>query len=308
MNGTAFVTGAGGFVGARMASYCEALGLQTVRIGHRAKAGKISDGVFFDADIGLKSLESAANRYGAPSVLYHCAGGASVRLAIENPAEDFRRNVQILSEVLEFSRRLIPRIRVVVLSSAAVYGDVGKGGAKREDMPLAPLSPYGLHKCLAEDLCRFYAAYWKLPIAVIRFFSLYGEGLRKQLLWDACKKLHGDAFIFEGTGNEERDWLHVEDAVRLIALAGEHASSLCPIVNGGSGAARSVRSVLEALGALRDPAVLPRFSGRERSGDPYSLVADVQRSRTWGFSPKVDFMVGLESYWDWFEREVGTAC
>ena len=91
-------------------------------------------------------------------------------------------------------------------------------------------------------------------------------------------------------------------------LAGEHASSLCPIVNGGSGAARSVRSVLEALGALRDPAVLPRFSGRERSGDPYSLVADVQRSRTWGFSPKVDFMVGLKSYWDWFEREVGTAC
>ena len=69
MNGTAFVTGAGGFVGARMASYCEALGLQTVRIGHRAKAGKISDGVFFDADIELKSLESAANRYGAPSVL-----------------------------------------------------------------------------------------------------------------------------------------------------------------------------------------------------------------------------------------------
>ena len=131
-------------------------------------------------------------------------------------------------------------------------------------MPLAPLSPYGLHKCLAEDLCRFYAAYWKLPIAVIRFFSLYGEGLRKQLLWDACKKLHGDAFIFEGTGNEERDWLHVEDAVRLIALAGEHASSLCPIVNGGSGAARSVRSVLEALGALRDHYEIGRASCRER--------------------------------------------
>lgn len=308
MNDTVFVTGAGGFVGARVASYCETLGYRAVRIGHRAKAGKISDGFFFDADIGLESLKSAVERYGAPSVLYHCAGGASIRLSIENPAEDFRRNVQILSEILEFSRHLAPRIKVVVLSSAAVYGDVSEGEPKREDMPLIPLSPYGLHKRLAEELCRFYASYWELPVAVIRFFSIYGDGLRKQLLWDACKKLQEGNFVFEGTGNEERDWLHVEDAVRLIALAGEHASSLCPIVNGGSGTARSVRSVLEALGALHEPAVLPRFSGRGRSGDPYSLVADVQRSRAWGFSPKVDFMVGLKSYWDWFEREEGAAC
>ena len=308
MSDTAFVTGAGGFVGARMASYCEGLGDRVVRIGHRVKAGKNSNEAFLDVNIRLEVLELAAERYGVPSVLYHCAGGASVGLSIENPAEDFRRNVQILSEVLEFARKFAPQIKIVILSSAAVYGDVGDGKPKREDMPLAPLSPYGLHKRLAEELCCFYAAYWKLPIAIVRFFSIYGEGLRKQLLWDACKKLCEGTFSFEGTGNEERDWIHVEDAVRLIELAGKRASPLCPIVNGGAGTAHSVRSVLEALGALHDPAVLPRFSGKGRGGDPHSLVADVQRSREWGFTPQVNFMDGLKSYWDWFKREEGTEC
>ncbi len=104
---------------------------------------------------------------------------------------------------------------------------------------------------LAEELCFSYARHHGVRIAVIRLFSLYGVELRKQLLWDACAKVLSAENQFFGTGDEVRDWLHIDDAVSLFMKAGEAASIDCPVLNGGTGVGVSVREVLSVI--LRAP-------------------------------------------------------
>jgi len=135
----------------------------------------------------------------------------------------------------------------------------------------------------------------------VRLFSVYGAGLRKQLLWDASQKIMRGENNFFGTGDEIRDWLHVEDAASLLITAAGHASAMCPIVNGGSGAGVTVREVLAELFTRFERADAPNFSGAARSGDPVGYVADIARAREWGWQPLVDWKQGVCEYVGWFK-------
>ncbi|MEI9964328.1 MAG: SDR family oxidoreductase [Caulobacteraceae bacterium] len=90
-------------------------------------------------------LAAAAEQLGAPEVIIHTAGGASVGASLADPAGDQERTVGSLVETLDFLRRDCPAARLVYPSSAAVYG-AGHAGPIAEDAPLAPISPYGEHK------------------------------------------------------------------------------------------------------------------------------------------------------------------
>ena len=108
--------------------------------------------------------------------------------------------------------------QLVIPSSAAVYGQKNEKSISVHDV-LNPVSPYGNHKRICETLSKFYSNYYKLRISIIRLFSLYGPGLKKQLLWDACNKIYSGDQIYSGTGLEKRDWIYIEDAINLILLA-----------------------------------------------------------------------------------------
>ena len=169
-----------------------------------------------------------------------------------------------------------------------------------EDARLCPVSPYGVHKLQAEDLCRSYSRHFGVRTVVVRFFSVYGPGLRKQLLWDACEKLRSGSVTFSGTGNEVRDWLHVKDAARLLAVAAAHASTECPVANGGYGMAdrfaRLSPTLAEDLGAN----ATPRFTGARRSGDPQCYVADLTTAKSWGWQPAIEWRSGMRAYAEWY--------
>jgi UDP-glucose 4-epimerase len=218
-----------------------------------------------------------------------------------NPLEDFYRTVQSTADLLEWLRLNESGALLVYPSSAGVYGATDDRPIKESDT-LNPISPYGYHKKLAEDLLASYARNYGTRIAIIRFFSIYGPGLTKQLLWDACKKLmtaHGEA-TFWGTGGETRDWIHVDDATELIARLGEGTAAFA-VVNGAAGARVTVKAVLEMLkGALGVDAEI-RFNGAERPGDPRFYHADVSKLRQIGLTPAVTLADGLKSYAEWFK-------
>ncbi|MHC1726429.1 MAG: NAD-dependent epimerase/dehydratase family protein [Syntrophobacteraceae bacterium] len=306
MKRLAFVTGASGFLGRYVAKCLAGHGFNVAGIGHDEWLGNpFRDwgiDVWRTASISLESLEVLAQEIGEPTVVAHCAGGASVKFSLTNPAEDFHMTVSSTVDVLEFARGRAPAVSIVYPSSAAVYGATAFLPL-REDMPLDPVSPYGLHKRIVEELCRYYAAHWNVPVALIRFFSLYGEGLRKQLLWDACSKARDGAFSFFGTGDELRDWLHVSDAAELFYVASEKAGLHCPVVNGGTGGGHTVREVLTRIGLLWSPTRAPEFSRLSKPGDPCHLVADIQHVQSWGFTPRVELASGLSAYVRWFRRE-----
>ncbi len=108
-----------------------------------------------------------------------------------------------------------------------------------------------------------------------------------------------------GTGDEVRDWLHVEDAAELLLVAVEHASPACPTVNGGTGEGVTVRDVLLQLGKdLREEALRPIFSGTQRVGDPSRYIADIAGARAWGWQSTRDWRVGIAEYAAWWKESM----
>ena len=301
MSKSVLITGAYGFIGRHVARQMAGDGWQVIGLGHGAwvkeewEAWGVAE--WHTADITLENLITYA---GEPDVIVHCAGSGSVGFSMTHPYQDFQRTVATTLAVLEYARLHAPKAKISYPSSAGVYGVADKLPILESD-PLAPASPYGVHKRMAEDLCRSYANNFGISVAMTRLFSVYGVGLRKQLLWDASQKINNGENEFFGTGEEIRDWLHVEDAASLLISAVDHSSTKCPIVNGGSGIAVTVREVLTDLFACFERTDAPKFSGIARSGDPVGYQADISQAINWGWQPAKDRKQGVSEYVAWIK-------
>lgn len=304
MSGIALVTGAYGFVGRHVARAAAARGYRVIGIGHGSwgreewQSWGLAD--WHAADIDINTLSTYA--YGTV-VVFHCAGSGSVPFSLAHPVRDYERNVATTLAVLEFVRLHCPMAGIVVSSSAGVYGAASQMPIRTTDR-LNPVSPYGMHKRIAEDLCRSYGRSFGVRSVNVRLFSIYGIGIRKQLLWDACMKLSAGDNSFGGTGSETRDWLHVEDAGELMVLAGDHTTSAAPVINGGTGIAVPIRDILDAIAADLGCAERPRFSGNVRVGDPSHYQADISDAVSWGWAPKRNLRREIGRYVEWFRSDV----
>jgi UDP-glucose 4-epimerase len=299
---TILVTGANGFLGRHVSRHAAAQGHHVIGMGHGDWAEDAWRGwglsAWHELDVTLASLVGHA---GTPDLLVHCAGSSSVGFSIDNPAQDFDRTVMTTRDVLEYLRTSAPETTLVYPSSAAVYGNAASLPISEQN-PVAPISPYGAHKSIAEDLCRSYSARFGLHVAIVRIFSAYGVELRKQLLWDACwKSLIGD-YRFGGTGREMRDWVNGEDVARLLLLAGDHAGEGPALVNGASGEGVSVERILTLLFEALGTGQKPEFTGTVRAGDPERLVGDPTRAAGWGWSALRSWHDGVREYAEWFRR------
>jgi UDP-glucose 4-epimerase len=300
MSGTVLITGAYGFIGRHVARALAAREFHVVGIGHGSwdRTEWCSWGLaeWHTADVTLETLTTYARD---TDLVFHCAGSGSVPFSMKHPKQDWQRTVESTLEVLEFIRLRRPDARLIIPSSASVYGSVMNMPISTDAL-LRPASPYGAHKKIVEELCRSYAQHFGVRSALVRLFSVYGIGIRKQLLWDACSKLSRGITDFAGTGQETRDWLHVEDAAELLIYAAKRASIVCPVVNGGEGVAVSIRDVVELIACRFDNGLAPTFSDELRAGDPTHFHADISGALAWGWLPKRDRRTEMNAYVDWF--------
>jgi UDP-glucose 4-epimerase len=303
----AWITGANGFIGRHLVRAVADQGHTVHGIGHGAfddaDRQRVGLGLWLNGEIDAANLNALAGRSGAPSTIFHLAGGSSVGLSIAHPFEDFSRTVLSTARLLEWLRGAVPECHLIVASSAAVYG-AGHDGPISEYATLCPVSPYGQHKLMMEQLCKSYSATFGIRSTVARLFSVYGPNLRKQLLWDICCRLQQDVPTLDlgGTGAEMRDWTDVRDVARLLVKIGELPEpETFSIINGGSGRGTSVVDIADGLvkSWARDVAV--RFSGVVRAGDPVSLVADDAGLRRLSFDWRIPIERGLTDYVKWFK-------
>lgn len=310
---TVWITGARGFIGRHLARQLAGAGTAVVGLGHgawpAAEAGAWGVGDWLNGTVSASNLHVLYARHGPPAAVFHLAGGSSVGAALAAPREDFERTVASTAELLDWLRQEAPSTRLVVASSAAVYG-ANHNGAISETAELRPYSPYGHHKAMMEELCRSYGASFGLASLVMRLFSVYGAGLRKQLLWDLCTRLDagGPEPVLEGSGAETRDWTDVRDVVRALALAPRLAASDVPTFNAGTGRATPVRDIAAFVLASWDTSVGRRtsFTGSSRPGDPFSLVADPSALQALGFEWQIRVESGIADYVRWFRARPET--
>lgn len=234
-------------------------------------------------------------------VCINCSGAANVPFSLERPLNDFQLNTLNVFKILDAIRRISPECKFINLSSAAVYGNPVSLPID-ERQPVAPVSPYGEHKAMAERICSEFARFWDVRTCSVRIFSAYGPGLRKQLLWDIYKKTvqtETDTVELFGTGRETRDFIYISDLTRLLHALIKSAPFHGEVINAASGRQTSVdtiaRLLLAALGCEKQVV----YRGTNRKGDPLNWEADISMARSFGFLPRTTIEKGIKQVAQW---------
>ncbi|HBN90081.1 MAG TPA: epimerase [Rheinheimera sp.] len=296
------VTGGAGFLAINTAKFFKAQAASVFGIGRSKDDSDLECyDRWIESSVTCKALLEFDVRF---DLVVHCGGGSSVGYAQENPLEDFYKTVAGVAELLEFVKKNNPEAHVIYPSSPAVHGQQPDVPIDEDD-EIKPVSVYGYHKEMAENLLICGHKLFGLKVSIIRFYSIYGVGLKKQLLWDACKKIvSSPSAVFWGDGNETRDWIHVDDAVGLIHFL--FTISEPPlVVNGGGGASMTVRCVIELLERYLGVPPSSSFNGSAKAGDPKYYCAGQRVLKGLGWSPKVSIQDGLFDYVEWFKKNYG---
>lgn len=306
---TIWVTGASGFIGQHLCRLLSSDDNFVVLFGRRNGVSLLESTAIFhwiSPFITSESFSEATNQFGPPSIIYHLAGSSAVGPSFSNPELDFKRTVEPTLALLEWIRSNSLTSRLIYTSSAAVYGGNYSTPIK-ECCSTKPLSPYGTHKLIAENLCESYSINFDIDVSILRLFSVFGEHLRKQLIWDLCEKLRQSPDILQlsGSGNELRDWIYVGDVVSIMVEIANYSSELPLFVNVGYGKSSSVSQfinyVCSSWASIANKDLPPvTFDLPMREGDPSCLVADIStlQELNIGFSHTLD--EAIHRYVNWY--------
>lgn len=219
--------------------------------------------------------------------VFHMAALPSVEYSVRNPSYTLKHNVLGTSKVLEWARKQGVK-RVVFSSSAAAYGD-----------GLGPNSPYGLHKLMSEKECKLYSELYDLDTVCLRYFNVYSEdqpygGPYSTIISAWMEMVRQDKPLrVDGTGEQIRDYIHVEDIVSANIFCASYKFKFNGTVyDVGTGTGITVGELKEQVSA-KVPSVKWVF-GPPRSGDVKSSVASPFSLKRLGWTPRVNIGDGLD--------------
>jgi UDP-glucuronate 4-epimerase len=239
---------------------------------------------------------------GAEGVI-HLAGLAGVRPSFAAPARYARVNVEGTATVVELSRQA-GIARVVFASSSSVYGNSTPLPAHEDAPAVVPESPYAATKRGAELVAAAIGlAAPSMACAALRFFTVYGPRQRPEMAITLFtrKLLAGEPITVFGDGSMRRDFTHVDDIVRGVLAAHDHAPAGFRAYNLGSGAPVDLQTLVQAIADAAGRAPILERAPRPL-GDVDATYADVSRAKEdFGWSPRIPLRDGLRTVVDWVQ-------
>jgi nucleoside-diphosphate-sugar epimerase len=231
--------------------------------------------------------------------VFHLAAQAGVRKSWGQDFQIYTSNNIEATQVLLEAARDARLERFVYSSSSSVYGD-DVPMPMREDAKPQPVSPYGVSKLAAEQLCHLYFANFGLPAVSLRYFTVYGPRQRPDMSFHKFLRatLRGEPITVYGDGEQTRDFTFIADAVESNLLAAERGVP-GRVYNIGGGSRVSLNDVLEMIGRVtrREP-IITRHP--EQKGDMRHTYAETQLARAdLGFAPAVGLEEGLAAEHRW---------
>ena len=291
----AVVLGATGFLGSWVARELVSQDIPVTAIG-RTRA----DDVFrldVEADILDLDLVSICND---ADVIFHLAGTGDVPESLREPLIDLRSNLQTTVALVDAARRATNPPRVVLASSAAVYGE-STTVPMAETHPLVPISPYGASKLAAEHYVRLFHRLYGLPGLAVRPFSVYGPGQRKLVVHDLLNRLLDgeDPLLISAPPDVTRDFVYVADVAAAIVALARNAPGEGEAYNLASGRATSLRELADALLEATGSGATAMFAGDQPPGNPSHWYGDASKAASLGVTLDTPLSHGLAATVRW---------
>ncbi|MFA5393083.1 MAG: dTDP-glucose 4,6-dehydratase [Candidatus Ratteibacteria bacterium] len=240
-----------------------------------------------------------------PKVMDSCdavvnfAAESHVDRSITGPEPFLQTNFLGVGVILEACRQLkIPRF--IQISTDECYGSIAQDSAD-EQAPLRPSSPYSASKAAADLLCLAYHTTYHLPVLITRSTNNYGPRQYPEKLIPLFFSLafSGKPVPLYGNGENQRDWLFVEDNCRAIDLVLRQGKEGL-VYNIGSGNNLTNTEVAKSILALLDAPLSLIQPVTDRLGHDWRYAVNWDRIKALGWQPGVNFKEGLKATIDWY--------
>jgi UDP-glucose 4-epimerase len=228
--------------------------------------------------------------------IFHEAAQAGVSISVENAMRAHENNATGTLTLLEAARNTDIK-KIINASSSSVYGTV-KYLPFDEDHPTYPISPYGVSKLMAEHYCRVFTDLYGLPSISLRYFTVYGPGIRPDLAIHLFTQqaLKNEPLTIFGTGDKTRDFTYIDDIVdaNLISLTKGNG-----VYNIGGGHRVSIQELAEKIIEITRSSSIIKYK-ESKKGDAEHTYANTKKAyRELGWSPKISLDQGLKRYIEW---------
>ncbi|MEO6236176.1 MAG: dTDP-glucose 4,6-dehydratase [Vicinamibacterales bacterium] len=305
------VTGGAGFIGSNFVRYALAqhADWRITTLDKLTYAGRLENlesvkdeprHRFVKGDVADATV--AAPLVAAADIVVHFAAETHVDRSIQNAGEFITTDVYGTFVLLEAARTSARLRRFIQISTDEVYGSVAEGSSVETD-ELRPRNPYSASKAGADRLAYSYWATYQVPVVITRASNNYGPNQFPEkiiplfitnLIDDIPVPLYGD-------GQNERDWLHVEDHCRAVDLLIEEGHPGEAYNVGGGNQVTNVDLTHRILELAGKPVSLIRpVADRQGHDRRYSL--DTAKLEALGWRPRHDFQRGLAETVAWYRE------
>ncbi len=236
-----------------------------------------------------------------PNSLIHLAAMAGVRPSLVSPTKYVDVDIKGTVNLLEATRKYDVE-KFVFGSSSSVYGINEKVPFSEDDVTDLQISPYATAKKAAEGYCKTYNHLYDIPIAALRFFTVYGTRQRPEMAIHKFARLmdNGERIPMYGDGTSARDYTYVDDIVDGI-VAALKADFNFEVFNLGNSETIELRDLIELIGEKMG--VEPNIERQpEQPGDVPITYADISKSeKLLGYDPQVSIEEGVERFVEWYK-------
>jgi len=240
----------------------------------------------------IKDLENVIENY---DTIIHLAAQISVLESIKNPDKTFQVNVEGTNNVLSICKKNFVK-KIVIASSAAVYGESSQNNQLKEESQMEPISPYGESKMKMEQNIIKFANNNKIDYVILRFFNIYGIGQSPEYAGVITKFLKNiineESLKIFGDGLQTRDFVAIHDVIQSI-----YNALICDkkgVFNIASGEKITIKELAKQMITLSGKTLEIQFLA-EKQGDIRHSQANIERSKNQiAYSPKWELKEGIK--------------
>jgi len=243
-----------------------------------------------------------------PHYVFHLAAHFANQNSVDHPETDLLVNALGTLKTLQYANLTGVERFVYASSGCSVYGSQAPLPLKEDFVSLHLDTPYQINKLVGELYCNYFHDYYGLPVAIARYFNVYGPGevpgryrnVIPNFMWWA---MHNQPLPITGTGQETRDFTYIDDIINGTLRMGIIKEAIGEAINLASGTETKIIDLAKMINEITGNKAGIIFKPRRDWDKAIRRRASIEKARKiLGYEPKTKMRIGLEMVYQWFKE------